>query len=102
MAEASLEQAKAQEVHARNALSYTEVKSPANGAVGTIPYRVGALVSSTSAQPLTTVSDNSEMYVYFSMSEQQLQSLVRRYGLYPKDGGADARREVAVKRWFRI
>lgn len=80
VAEASLEQAKAQEVHARNALSYTEVKSPANGAVGTIPYRVGALVSSTSAQPLTTVSDNSEMYVYFSMSEQQLQSLVRRYG----------------------
>lgn len=80
VAEAALEQAKAQEVNARNDLSYTEVKSPANGVVGTIPYRVGALVSSGSAQPLTSVSDNSEIYVYFSMSGQRLQSLIRRYG----------------------
>lgn len=63
VAEAALEQAKAQEVNAHNDLSYTEVKSPANGVIGTIPYRVGTLVSSGSAQPLTSVSDNSEMYV---------------------------------------
>ena len=65
---------------ARNSLSYTEVKSPADGVVGTIPYRVGALVGPTAAQPLTTVADNSEMYVYFSMSENRLQELVMRYG----------------------
>lgn len=79
-AKAQLAQMKAQEVNARNNLSYTEVKSPANGVVGTIPYRVGALVSANSAQPLTTVSDNSEMYVYFSMNENQLLELTRQYG----------------------
>ena len=80
VAEAALEQAKAQEVNAHNDLSYTEVKSPANGVIGTIPYRVGTLVSSGSAQPLTSVSDNSEMYVYFSMTENQLLALTRQYG----------------------
>lgn len=80
VAKASLEQARAEETNARNSLSYTEVKSPADGVVGTIPYRVGTLVGPTSTQPLTTVADNSEMYVYFSMSENQLQELVMRYG----------------------
>lgn len=79
-AKAQQAQAEAQEVNARNALSYTVVTSPADGVVGTIPYRVGALVSSSSSQPLTTVSDNSVMYVYFSLPESRLLSLVRRYG----------------------
>ena len=56
------------------------VKSPADGVVGTLPYRVGTLVSSNMAQPLTTVSDHSSMYVYFSMTENQLLSLIRQYG----------------------
>lgn len=79
-AKAQQAQAEAQEVNARNNLSYTVVTSPADGVVGTIPYRVGALVSSSSSQPLTTVSDNSVMYVYFSMLENRLLSMVRRYG----------------------
>ncbi len=80
-AKAQLAQAQAQEVNARNDFSYTEVKSPADGVVGTLPFRVGALVSpSGMTQPLTTVSDNSDMYVYFSMNENQLLNLVRRYG----------------------
>ena len=79
-AQAGLAQAEAQEVNARNNLSYTVVKSPSEGVVGTLPYRVGALVSASIPQPLTTVSDNSSMYVYFSMTENQLLSLVRQYG----------------------
>ena len=79
-AKAQLAQAKAQEVSARNNLSYTVVKSPADGVVGTLPYRVGALVSSSIPEPLTTVSDNSDMYVYFSMTENQLLALTRQYG----------------------
>lgn len=79
-AQAGLAQAEAQEVNARNDLSYTVVKSPSAGVVGTLPYRVGALVSANIPQPLTTVSDNSSMYVYFSMTENQLLSLVRQYG----------------------
>lgn len=83
-AEAQLAQAEAQEVSARNNLSYTVVTSPANGVVGTIPYRVGALVSPSSASPLTTVSDNSEMYVYFSMPENSMLALIRKYGSVEK------------------
>ena len=79
-AKAGLAQAKAQEVSARNNLSYTEVKSPSDGVIGTLPYRVGALVSAGLPQPLTTVSDNSDMYVYFSMTENQLLALTRQYG----------------------
>lgn len=79
-AQAALAQAEAQETNARNNLSYTEVKSPSNGVVGALPYRVGALVSANIPQPLTTVSDNSDMYVYFSMNENQLLSLTRQYG----------------------
>lgn len=79
-AQAQLAQTKAQELSARNNLSYTEVKSPADGVVGTLPYRVGTLVSSASPQPLTTVSDNSTMYVYFSLTENQLLDMIRRYG----------------------
>ncbi len=79
-AKAQLAQAEAQEVSARNNLSYTEVKSPSNGVVGALPYRVGTLVSASMAQPLTTVSDNADMYVYFSMTENQLLTIVREYG----------------------
>ena len=79
-AKAQLAQMKAQELSARNNFSYTEVKSPCDGVVGTLPYRVGALVSANLPQPLTTVSDNSDMYVYFSMTENQLLALTRQYG----------------------
>lgn len=79
-AKAQLAQAEAQRVNAANNLSYTVVKAPANGVVGTLPYRVGALVSASLPRPLTTVSDNSDMYVYFSMAENQLLSLTRQYG----------------------
>ena len=77
---AQLAQTEAQRVSAANNLSYTEVKSPADGVVGTLPYRVGALVSASLPKPLTTVSDNSDMYVYFSMTENQLLDMTRRYG----------------------
>ncbi|MEL5896040.1 efflux RND transporter periplasmic adaptor subunit [Bacteroides sp. GD17] len=79
-AKAQLAQAEAQEMSARNNLSYTEVKSPSDGVVGALPYRVGALVSAAMPKPLTTVSDNSDMYVYFSMTENQLLALTREYG----------------------
>lgn len=80
IAQAQLEQAKAAEINAHNDLSYTEVKSPANGVVGTLPYRAGTLVGPSISIPLTTVSDNSEVYVYFSMTENQLRSLINKYG----------------------
>jgi len=80
VARAGVEQARAQKMDARNSLSYTEVKSPSNGTIGTLPYRVGSLVGPSMTQPLTTVSDNAQMYVYFSMTENQLRNLVKQYG----------------------
>ena len=77
---AQLAQAEAQLVNAKNNLSYTSVTSPSDGIVGTIPYRVGSLVSPSMATPLTTVADISEMFAYFSMTERQLLSLIREGG----------------------
>ena len=77
---AELEQAKVQESDARNNLSYTEIKSPSNGVVGTLPYRIGALVGPNMAQPFTVVSDNAEMYAYFSISENMLRRYSAHYG----------------------
>ena len=77
---AQLAQAEAQLVNAKNNLSYTSVTSPSDGVVGSIPYRVGSLVSPSVATPLTTVADISEMYAYFSMTERQLLSQIREGG----------------------
>ena len=77
---AQLAQAEAKEKNARNDLNYTLVKSPVDGIVGSLPFRVGTLVSPSDATPLTSVSDNSEMYVYFSMTESQVLSLSRQFG----------------------
>jgi membrane fusion protein (multidrug efflux system) len=79
-AKASVAQAQAQVVNARNSLSYTVVKSPANGVVGTLPFRQGALVGPSMPQALTTVSDNNQMYVYFSITENQFLELTRKAG----------------------
>ena len=79
-AKAQLAQARANELTASNNLSYTLVKSPVDGVVGTLPFRVGTLVSPSDSTPMTSVSDNSEMYVYFSLSESQVLSLKRQYG----------------------
>ena len=83
-AKATLSQCQAQVLNARNNLSYTVVKSPSNGIVGTLPFRQGALVSPSMPQPLTTVSDNHQMYVYFSINEIQLLNIAR------ENGGAEA------------
>lgn len=83
-AEASLAQAKAAETNARNDLSYTVVRSPVNGVAGMSSYRVGALVNSSITTPLLTVSDDEEIYVYFSLTENLILSLVRQYGSVEK------------------
>ena len=79
-AEAAVAQAKAELARAANDLSYTEVKSPVDGVASMIPYRVGALVGSTIEEPLVTVSDDSEIYAYFSMAESQMLDLIQEYG----------------------
>lgn len=82
MAENSLAQAKAQLaqaeaglVNAKKNLAYTVVTAPCEGVVGSIPNREGSLASPSSTQALTTISDNSEVYAYFSLNEKDILSL---------------------------
>ena len=79
-AEAKLALARAEETRAYNNLSYTEVRSPVNGVASMTPYRVGALVSSTIAEPLVKVSDDSQIYAYFSMAENQMLDMILETG----------------------
>lgn len=71
-AKAQLSTAQAALVNAQKNLAYTVVTAPSDGVVGQIPNREGSLASPSSAQPLTTISDNSQVYAYFSLTEKDL------------------------------
>lgn len=79
-AKAGLAQAQAALASAKESLSYCFVKSPAAGVVGTLPYKVGALVSA--ANVLTTVSNISSMEVFFSMAEKDVLKMSKTSGGY--------------------
>ncbi|MCM4154906.1 efflux RND transporter periplasmic adaptor subunit [Gramella sp. AN32] len=68
-AKAKLQQAQSQYNTIRANIGYGNITSPVDGYVGSIRLREGALVSPTSQEPLTTVSDISKVYAYFSMNE---------------------------------
>lgn len=78
--QAVLEQRLAELQSASNNLTYTKVVSPSDGVVGTLPYHAGSLVSASMQQPLTRVSDNQEVWAFFTMNETQLLSLIEQYG----------------------
>lgn len=69
-AKAQLATAQAALTNAQKVLTYTEVVAPSDGVVGVIPFREGTLVSPSSS--LTTVSDNSQVYAEFSITEKAL------------------------------
>ena len=79
-AQASLSQAMAALASAKETLSWCMVKSPAAGVIGSLPYKAGALVSASSVDPLTTVSDVSTVEVFFSMSENDILGLTKTAG----------------------
>lgn len=74
-AKAQLATAQAALVSARKNLAYTQVTSPSDGVVGSIPNREGSLASPSMVQPLTTVSDNNDVYAYFALNEKDILSL---------------------------
>ncbi|WP_449435612.1 efflux RND transporter periplasmic adaptor subunit [Pedobacter steynii] len=76
---AALAQAKAELVNAKVNLGYTTITSPVDGVIGSIPFKTGSLVSGSSAEPLTTVSNISKVYAYFSLNEKQLLDFSRNY-----------------------
>ena len=76
---AALAQARATLANAQVNLGYTSITSPVDGIVGSIPFRTGSLVSSSSTEPLTTVSNTSKVYAYFSLNEKQLLDFSKTY-----------------------
>lgn len=72
---AQLALAKAELVSAQKNLSFSRITSPTDGIIGKITYRIGALVSPTMANAMTTVSEFTTMYANFSVTEKKLFSL---------------------------
>ncbi|MBS1946999.1 MAG: efflux RND transporter periplasmic adaptor subunit [Bacteroidetes bacterium] len=70
--EAALVQAKAALANAQTNVGYTVLRSPSNGVIGTIPYKVGALINTANTSPLTTLASISNVYAYYSLNEKQL------------------------------
>ncbi len=71
-AQARLSQAKSAYGSVAATIGYGTITSPVNGVIGSLPYREGSLVSATSPEPLTTVSDAKIVRAYFTMNEKQL------------------------------
>lgn len=74
---AELAQAEANLVNANVNFGYTKISSPVNGVIGSITFKTGSLVSSSTVKPLTTVSNITNIYAYFSMNEKQLLEFIR-------------------------
>ena len=70
--QAALAQAKAALANARVNLGYTTIVSPVDGVIGSLPFKLGSLVTSTTTDPLTTVYNTATVYAYFAMNEKQL------------------------------
>lgn len=69
LAKAKLEKAKAELSLAQVRLGFTEIKAPFNGIMDRFQVRLGSLVDEGAL--LTTLSDNSKMWVYFNVPEAE-------------------------------
>ncbi len=69
VAQSTLEQMQSLEATSRINVGFTLLKAPVNGYIGRIPKRIGNLVAKGDNEPVTVLSDISEVYVYFAMSE---------------------------------
>lgn len=95
-ANAGLAQAQSQVTIAKKNLAYATVTAPSDGVVGSIPNREGSLASPSSVTPLTTISDNSEIYAYFSLTEKDLLKMTDN-GQRPLDQAVAAMPEVTLR-----
>ena len=80
VAKASLDKASAAVASARINLEFTNIKAPVSGYIGRIPKRIGNLVAKNDSQPMTVLSDISEVFVYFAMSESDFLYFRKKYG----------------------
>jgi len=76
--QAALDQANATLRNAETNVGYTTLRSPITGVMGSIPYKIGDLISSTTSSPLTSLARIDQVYAYFALSEKQLLNLSSR------------------------
>ena len=76
-AKAAVAQAKAAVAEAKLHLSFCTVTAPVDGFLGRIPKLRGNLVTEGEVEPLTTMSDISQIYAYFSLSETDYFDLIK-------------------------
>jgi len=69
MAQAKLDQANAEVTMAKFHLSATEIRAPFDGTIDRIPKKIGSLIDE--GELLTSLSDNSQMFAYFNVSEPE-------------------------------
>src|SRR6187431_1832739 len=69
IAQAKLEQARAEVALAKTHLSFTEIRAPFDGTIDRIPKKLGSLIDE--GELLTSLSDNSQMFAYFNVSEPE-------------------------------
>ncbi|WP_121355633.1 efflux RND transporter periplasmic adaptor subunit [Flavisolibacter nicotianae] len=69
LAKAKLDHAKAEVALAKLHLSFTEIRAPFSGTIDRLPLKLGSLVDE--GQLLTSLSDNSQMFAYFNVSEPE-------------------------------
>jgi len=70
-AAAGVSQAQANYQGVQENINYSIIRAPISGVVGKINFRTGSLVGPSDPTPITTVSDTSELYAYFSMNEKE-------------------------------
>lgn len=76
---AAASQARASVGSARINVGFTTITAPVSGYIGRIPYKKGSLISRTDPSPLTLLSDISEIYAYFSLSELDFIAFQKKY-----------------------
>lgn len=76
---AAASQARASVGGAKINVGFTTITAPVSGYIGRIPYKKGSLISRTDASPLTLLSDISEIYAYFSLSELDFIGFQKKY-----------------------
>lgn len=76
---AAASQARASVGSAKINVGFTTITAPVSGYIGRIPYKKGSLISRTDPSPLTLLSDISEIYAYFSLSELDFIAFQKKY-----------------------
>ena len=69
-AAAGVSQAQAMLHQAQINAGYTLIKAPVEGYIGRIPFKIGSLVGTSTAEALTVLSETKDVHAYFSFSEK--------------------------------